>query len=79
MGYKITTVKVRFSRKVHPRQYNPVEVDMEETAEVEGDAEYAQKVRRVLYKRLKKDVDTACESILDDERPKKKGGGYESE
>lgn len=80
MGYATKQIKVRFSRKVHPRQYNPVEVEMEETVDVSGDTEYVQKVRRVIYKRLKTDVDTACERILEEEAPKKrKGGGYEDD
>jgi hypothetical protein len=71
-GFKITKIKVRFSRKVHPRQYNPVELEMEEHIDVEGDTDYVDKVRRVRYKHLKRDVDIACERILEEEAPKKK-------
>ncbi len=67
---KTRVTSVRFSRKVHPRQYNPIEVEMSETVSLDP-GEDVRKARRILFKRLHSEVDAACEAILEEEAPKK--------
>lgn len=68
-SYKVETIFVKFSRKVQPRQYNPVIVELGESTTVTGDADFIDKVYLQRFKRLKKIVDKQCEKILEEESP----------
>lgn len=64
---KVRTVRVSFSRKVHPRAYNPVETIMEEVIDLDPE-DNPREVRIKAYRRLKKDVDRLSEQLLEDEK-----------
>lgn len=68
-AYKVETIFVKFSRKVQPRQFSPVVIELGESTTVTGDAEYVDKVYLQRFKRLKKIVDQQCEKILEEESP----------
>lgn len=63
---KIKTVRVSFSRTIMPRRFSPVKTEMELIADISAD-ENESEIRRKLFKKLKKDVDTISENIFDKE------------